>query len=545
MRRAAVLFSTLILGCQASILGPSTGSPGPTARGVDADQPVASSRVPRLSHAQYENTVQDLLGLTGPTLITQTFVGDATTGTFTNVGGELAVNGDLWTDYQRAAETLAAQATATPADLARLAGGTWPATPDQRIAAVGRRAFRRPLTAAELTAYRALYDEGPADYPALDPSVASARLVLEAMLQSPHFLYRPELSTRESNGVIALSGPELATRLSYALWQSMPDEDLLAAGESGALSSQEGYSAQVARLLANGQRLRATVATFHDQLLGVSNYADLTRSTATFPEFTPTLGAEMVDESRRFVEAVVFDEQAGLARMLTAPYTFASPELGRVYGLTLSGGVSKVTFDDARRAGLLTQVGFLAVHSSSTDPDPIHRGVFVNRKILCAELPAPPNNVPPLPPLDPMAPPKTMRQRITEFTGAGTCGAGCHSTLINPAGFAYERFDALGRWRDTDRGLPVDTRDTYSFEGTARNYDGATDFAQAMANEPMAHKCYSRNWLEFLYGRRSVSADQPLVRRIGALSRDDQASVIRVLDALVTSESFTARGVEP
>jgi hypothetical protein len=524
--------------------GSSVSGTGGGTEVVLPDAPVNSSRVPRLSHAEYENTAKDLLGAPMPLGITTPFVGDATSGTFSNVAGELSVNSDLWADYQRAAESLAATATASTASMTALAGGVWPATADAQLNAIGRRVFRRPLTSAERTAYRKLYDEGPADYPAVTPLNASVRVALEGMLQSPHFIYRPELSTAVVDGKIPLSQTELATRLSYALWQSMPDEALLQAAESGALAA-EGYAAQVDRLVANETLMRASSAWFHDQLLETARYGDITRSTTLFPEYSKPLTVAMREETQRYVSAVIFDEKAGLDRLLTAPYSFVNPDLAKVYGLTVGPGFSKVSFPPGKRGGLLTQAGFLAAMSSSTEPDAIHRGVFVNHKILCATLPPPPMMVPALPALDPNAPPKTMRTRISEFTGVGTCGAGCHSTMINPIGFAFEHYDALGRWRETDKGLPVDAKDSYAFNGIRRSYDGAVELGQTMSEEPMAHRCYTSKWLEFLFGRRLETKDNALVTRIGKASHQDKVPVQQLIKALVTSDSFTSRGVAP
>ncbi len=555
------LLVILLSGCEGSILFPGEELPGTGGGGgsinnmgggsgaggglepVLPDEPVSSSRLPRLSHAEYENTVKDLLALTAPANLTSTFVGDASGGTFSNVGGELAVNSDLWVDYQRAAESLAATATASTASLTALAGGTWPAAPDAQLDAIGRRVFRRALTTTERTAYRALYNEGPSDYPAVTPLNASVRVALEAMLQSPHFLYRPELSTLVAGNKIPLAQTELASRLSYALWQSMPDQALLVAAEGGQLTGA-GYLAQVDRMLADETRMRASSTWFHDQLLEVARYSDITRSTTLFPEYSKPLTVAMKEETQRYVNAVVFEEKAGLDRLLTAPYSFVNTDLAKVYNVTVpAAGYSKVTFTNGQRGGLLTQVGFLATNSSSTDPDAIHRGVFINHKLLCANLPPPPMMVPALPMLDPMAPPKTMRARIIEFTGKGTCGQGCHSTMINPAGFAFEHYDALGRWRETDRGIPVDAKDTYAFEKVNRTYDGALELGKAMAEEPMAHRCYAGKWVEFLFARRLTAKDNALITRAGKESHLGKISVQQLIRTLVVSDSFSSRGV--
>lgn len=506
--------------------------------------PAPSSRAPRLSKAEYENTARDLLGVQASLGITSAFVADSSSTTFNNNGGDLVVTSAEWQDFQTAAEELARQATVSTASLTAIAGGTLPATDADLIKALGRRAFRRALTPAEVSAFTAITPQAATYYPGLPARQALARIVLEAMLQSPYFLYRVELATDVTSDVVLLSGPELASRLSYALWQSMPDEQLLLAAEDQTIQTVEGYTAQATRLLAD-PKARAAVNAFHTQLLGTSKYADITRSTTLFPQFSLALRDSMRKEQERFVEEQVFTEQAGLAGLLTSPTAYVDANLAPIYGLTgtFDSSFQKITFNDGKRGGLFTQVGFLAANATSTTTDPIHRGVFLNHKILCAPLPAPPNVLPPLPAGDPNLP-QTMRQRITEFTGTGTCGAGCHSTMINPAGFAYEHYDALGRWQDTDNGLPVDSADRYFFEGKPRTFDGAAGLATAMAEEPMAHRCYAQHWVEFLHGRAVGDADRAMISRVGKQSWNDQIPVTQVLRLLVESESFKTRSVE-
>jgi hypothetical protein len=537
----------LISGCEGSLLGPRTERPiDPNLpAGAPRELPAPASRAPRLSHDEYENTMRDLLALATRTGVTDAFVADSTSTTFTNNGGDLFVTSSEWQDFQKAAETLAERATASESDLTALAGGVAIADAEALLRAIGRRVFRRALTDAEVDAYLALSENGRTFYPTMTPRLAGVRLVLEAMLQSPHFLYRVELSTQVTADVIPLSGPELATRLSYALWQSTPDEALLRAGEDGTLLTADGYGTQVARMLAD-IKARDAVNAFHAQLLGASKYADITRSTTLFPEFTVGLRDSMREEQARFIDALVFTQNASLQDLLTSPTSYVDQQLARVYGLpgTFDSTFQKVTFTDGKRGGLFTQVGFLAANSTSTESDPIHRGVFLNHKLLCAPLPAPPNVVPPLPRPDP-AVPKTLRTRITEFTGPGTCGHGCHSSMINPAGFAFEHFDALGRWRDQElNGLSIDARDTYYFEGKPRAYDGAVEFGTAMAEEPMAHHCYAEHWVEFLHGRGLGEADQAVIARVGKQSWEDKVPVTTLLKLLVESESFKARAKE-
>jgi hypothetical protein len=213
-----------------------------------------------------------------------------------------------------------------------------------------------------------------------------------------------------------------------------------------------------------------------------------------------------------------------------------------VYGLTgtYDTHMTRVDLDPTERSGLLTQIGFLALNASATESDAIHRGVFINRRILCAALPPPPMNVPPLPPDDPSMP-LTIRQRITNHTGAGTCGASCHGTLINPIGFAYEHYDALGRWRDTDEGMPVDASASYQLGSTNVHYDGAVELGTTMAAHPFSHECYVQNWIEYLHGREIGGNDGPTIVRLGRDSLENDRPVQDIVLSVVTSQAFRTR----
>jgi hypothetical protein len=514
------------------------------------DTPSPSSQVPRLSHLQWENATTDLLRLPAPSGLSSSFIPDSTRGLFDNAGGELSVGTALWSDYQRAAERLAETVTTDATALARILPEGLPADPTMRarafVVGFGRRAYRRPLSNDETAAYVTLFATGAAAFPDMSDSFAAGvRVVLEAMLQSPNFLYRPELSTAQIDGLVPLSDDEMASRLSFALWNTMPDDELFAAAAAHQLTNDATLRTQVARMLQD-PRARTMVVAFHDQLLLTSRALDVNRATSLFPEFDPALPASMVGETRAFVEHAVFDDHGSLTTLLTAPYTYVDERLAPVYGLsgTFGPGFTRVSLDTTQRAGLFTQIGFLSVNATSTETDPIHRGVFLHRRMLCTRLPAPPMMVPPLPPDDPSMP-HTMRERVTTHTGPGTCGATCHGTTINPIGFAYEHYDALGRWRDRDHDLPIDASDSYAFGGLPAHYDGAVELGRVMSEQVSTHRCYTQHWLEYAYGRAVSSADDAILTRVGRASRRGELDVLGILTELVTSPSFTHRSAAP
>jgi Protein of unknown function (DUF1592)/Protein of unknown function (DUF1588)/Protein of unknown function (DUF1595)/Protein of unknown function (DUF1585)/Protein of unknown function (DUF1587) len=487
--------------------------------------------------------MKDLLQSPTSLNLTARFVNDATSTLFSNNGGELQVAGDLWTDYQTAGEEVARLATLNAAALQKVCGGTAPNDGPQMISLAGQRVFRRPLTASEISRYSTLYGQGATLFPSMTAPLAGARVVMEAMLQSPHFLYRPESSTQVSNGVVPLNSYELASRLSYALWQSMPDAELFASAKSNALLDASSFQAQVKRL-ALSSKAKSTVADFHAQLLSAKSFADVSRDPILFPEFSVALRTSMAEEQRRFVEEVVFTNQGKFANLLTDNFTFVDANLAKVYKLqgTFDANYVKHTFTDGKRAGLLSQIGFLSVNASASDSDPIHRGVFVNRRLLCSDLAAPPIVIPPVPPSPPGAP-KTLRARISEHTGKGTCGQGCHSTLINPIGFSFEHYDALGRYRETDRnGLTLDSKDSFTFDSNgATPFNDGIEFSKLMSTQNQVHACYAQHLVEFFHGRATETGDAALIANVAHRSQNQGLPVLEVIQSVVSSESFTAR----
>ena len=531
----------LASGCRGQL---DEGPAGPrgTVRCTDgcAELTSPTSRAPRLSHTQWENATRDLLRLDARSGLSSTFIPDPTSGLFDNDGTGLTVRNPLWTGYQRAAEQLADQISADPIALERLSAPV--GTPAERLSTFirdfGLRVYRRPLTGAETTRLAALAARAAEFHPSLDPFSGGARIVIETTLQSPHFLYRPEMAPAAGEGV-PLSSYEVASRLSFALWNSIPDDALLAAAAADSLRTSAGVRVQAERMLAD-PRAHDMVGDFHFQWLDARKYADITRSTALFPEYDAELPESMRQEALRFVDAVVFDDLGGLDELLTASFTVADARIARVYGVTgPTTGWERIELGP-ERAGLFTQIGFLAAQSTSTESDPIHRGVQLNRRVLCANLPAPPAEVPPLPPAG-TGEPQTQRQRINAHTGEGTCGARCHGTMINPIGFAFEHYDALGRWQDTDNGLPVDAAASYFFESGEREYRDAVALATVMATESATHRCYTGHWLEYLYGRRLNAVDNVLVDRVAERSLAGSANVRDVILDIVTSGPFISR----
>ncbi|WP_437302181.1 DUF1592 domain-containing protein [Sorangium sp. So ce388] len=533
----------LLAGCTGSLGAPDEDEgDGPLPGGAAASQVAARSMFPRLSHAQWENTVRDLLRLDDRPGLSASFTTDPLGGVFDNNEAALLVTPGLWGDYQRAAEELAAMVTDDEDKLDRLVPADLPTEPEARgeafVERFGERAFRRPLTAEERDTYLALFRRGKELFDGEDPFVAGVRAALEAFLQSPHFVYRVELGAGPAKGgLIPLSGYEVATKLAYLFWNTMPSDELLAAAEAGELSTSEAVRAHAERMLED-PRAREVVGAFHRQLYDHEQYHDLNKDQSLYPEFVPEMGDDMQREAELFVEHIVFDKEGGLTDLLTSRTAFVNDHLAAVYGVEgeFSDGFEQVELDEAERSGLLTRLGFLAAKATARQPDSIHRGVFVNLRILCASLPAPPDNATGLPPGEKA----TNRERVEAHTGKGTCGAACHGTMINPAGFAFEHYDAIGKYRTTDNGAPVNSADTYYLGGEPRSYADAIEFSRVLAESSEAHACYARRWVEFAQGREVGAKDRQLIDELGEASHGG-ASTKELILQIVSSASFLAR----
>jgi Protein of unknown function (DUF1592)/Protein of unknown function (DUF1588)/Protein of unknown function (DUF1595)/Protein of unknown function (DUF1585)/Protein of unknown function (DUF1587) len=524
------------------------GGAGPSRPGQDplppppSERPAAAAvnttRFARLGHRQWENSVRDLLRLPSAPGLSAKFSTDAT-GTFANNGEALSVSDTLRIDYQTAAETLAQRVAQDPAALARIVPAGAPAGgPERALAFIrdfGRRAYRRPLDDQETMTFSALFEQGSALVPGVDGFAAGAQLVLEAMLQSPNFLYRTELVS--GPGRQRLGDYEIAAKLSFAVVGSMPDDALFEAAAAGALGSYEQVAAQVERLLAQGDR---SGLTFHEELFALAGLAsDIDKDPQRFPEFKPTWLPSIQKESGLFL-GEIFSAGGGLADLLTAPFTFVDATLASLYGVkrtAAAGDFQRVDLDTQQRAGFLTQIGFLARYGA-TEPDTILRGAFINQKLLCLNLAPPPGATESI--MMPPASARTNRDRVTAITSPAACAA-CHHTVINPAGFAFEHYDALGRYRTTDNGEPINAADSYAFSSGARSFTNAIEWSQRLAESPEVHECYAGNWFTYLQGRSLRPEDEPFVKWLAGRSKGQRASLRSLVLTVVTDDSFLTR----
>ncbi|HEY5947946.1 MAG TPA: DUF1592 domain-containing protein [Kofleriaceae bacterium] len=506
---------------------------------VRSQPPSAADRFPRLTHAQWEATVQDLFHLPQAAGLSAAFTPDPQLGRFDNNIARLATSSGLWHDYQLAAETIAERVVTDPAIYGQLVSN--PATADARefITSFGLRAFRRPLKDDEIQRYLDLFNAGAAVWPQHDAFTAGVRQTIAGMLQSPFFLYRTELSATKLGIGIPLDNYEVASRLSYLFWNSMPDDELFAAAKDGKLADADGVREQASRLF-DDPRTQAQFRRFHFQAFKVSQYGDLDKNTTTFPSWRKEVGGMMQEEALRFLDNIV-SHDGGVAELLTSTKAYVNADLAKIYGLPGSFGADyqEVDLDPTVRAGLLTRAGFLAKNATLTESDPIHRGVFINLDIICRPISAPPNI-----PSNLMKTGNTTREKVDSITGEGTCGEGCHHTIINPLGFAFENYDAVGAYRTSDNGYPVNAADSYTFpDGRTITYSNAVELSKQLAEAPEVHACYSQQLLEFMLGRDLQQIDKVIVRDMAAQSLHDKLSIKELVLSVVTSNTFRVRAI--
>ncbi|MEO0326303.1 MAG: DUF1588 domain-containing protein, partial [Myxococcota bacterium] len=320
---------------------------------------------------------------------------------------------------------------------------------------------------------------------------------------------------------------------------TMPDAALFAAAEAGALATEQEVAAQVDRML-DDARVSDVLEDFHAQWLDTDARGELLRA----EPLPPGADAAMTEETRRFVEAET-TAGGGLRALLTSRQSYVNADLAALYGVdgpAPGEGFQAVDLDANERAGLLTQPGFLAHYSDYADPSPIRRGVYVHRRILCTELDPPPGDADlELPPASPEA--RTNRQRVEAHTSPEGCQR-CHAD-INPVGFAFESFDAVGRWRTTDNGEPVDTEVRVPFRA-ARDIevDGPVAMAEALAERPEAHRCYATWWLRYARGRSETPEEACALDALGEASRSEDLGALDLLERLAKSRDVRFRRAE-
>lgn len=403
-----------------------------------------------------------------------------------------------------------------------------------------RRAYRRPITDADLETPFRSYEETRADGAGFN---AGIELALRAVLVNPNFLFRVE---RDPVGVkphsaYRLSDLELASRLSFFLWSSIPDDELLDAAVRGDLKDPAGLEKQARRMLAD-EKSSALVTNFADQWLYLRNMAFMVPDPREFPDFDDNLRQAFRRETELFFESIIREDRS-LVDMLSANYTFLNERLAKHYGIpgVYDSRFRRVSFgEDDVRGGLLSQGSILMVTSYATRTSPVVRGSWILRNIFGTPPPPPPPVVPELKDSKELGKAMSMRERLSEHRSNAVC-ASCHR-LMDPIGFSLENYDAVGRWRTEEGGVPIDAAGTLP-DGTA--FEGVSGLRKALLARPeLFVTAASEKLLIYALGRGLEYYDNAAVRKIVRESAANDYRFSSAVLGIVNSQPFQMRRSE-
>jgi hypothetical protein len=505
--------------------------------------PLVAGRVTlhRLNRTEYNNTVRDLLG-TKQTPGDDLPAEDLAFG-FDNIADALNVSSLHVATYETAAERLIDEALADGA-LARSAILTCDAATGGASCArdiIGgflRRAWRRPADGADLARLTAFVDLAKSQG---DSALVGIKLALEAALVSPRFLYRVELDPAPvPDHAWPVDDYELASRLSYFLWSSMPDEQLLASADAHALSSGAVLRTQVERMLRD-PRAHAITQNFAAQWLYTRAIPRHEPDRTLFPSYDATLGQSMATSMELFfdellhkgrpIEDFVRGDFLEVDRRLAAHYGVAGPP---------ASGFIRVDAPEPRRAGVLGQAGLLMVTSETGRTSPVKRGAWVLDNLLCSPPPPPPPGVTGLDRQTGMAATGTVRQRMERHRANPACAA-CHLGM-DPIGFGLESFDAIGAYRSDDGGQPLDTKGTMP---DGRSFQNAPELGAIIAADPRFAPCIAEKMATYALGRGLSDDDRPFVENVAAAAGNAGRSLAAYVQAIAASIPFRQRDPGP
>jgi hypothetical protein len=493
----------------------------------------AGTTIRRLTAWEYVNSVADVLGAPATSGVGDLLPADIRANGFSNDAGGQLVSLDHTTAYQAAADAVGATLAKSPTWLAPFATcATTAATcRDAIVGALGLRLFRRPVTPAETTAYGGLFDTAVGA--GMTTAPVAATVVVRAMLQSPQFLYRLESQAPASAGAVArpLDDYELASRLSYFLWSSAPDPALLAAAKAGSLRTTDGLKAQIARML-GGPHAREMIQRYFREWLSLDDLDDANRGA----DFTPQLAADMKQETLDDVADQLWDGAQPMTSMFTTKTTKVTAALATYYGLGAPDAAGRYATDALPgREGLLTHAGVLTVNGDA-NASIVLRGLYVMRKVLCQDVPAPPPGATSV-----MLAPDTAseRQKSDARLMHEPCKS-CHGQF-DPLAYAFEPFDSMGRVQTKDTNGNAVRSDGWitSPSGPNVNYTGVSDYMTALAADPRVGDCFASKVAEFAWGRAMDATDSCMLEDVRARMNESKTRTFAdLVTAVATSPYF-------
>lgn len=497
----------------------------------------------RLTTFEYNNVVFDLLGVKPTTQIPL----DGVTDGYDNNTSVLNVSSLHAEKFVLASEEVAKAAvqniaTLAPCSATDEAGELECARTFAQT--FGRLAFRRTVTAddesALLTAYGFGRDGGS--------YAEGIEVMLRAILQSPYFLYRVERAAAQpiaGSSVAAVDSFEMATRLAFLVWGSTPDAALLDAAAGGELTTKESIATWARTMLADDKAKRGIV-NFYEQWLGLSKLGITQKNSTFFPAYTDAAQTALAGELPAFMTHLLWEGDHKLTSMLTSPVAFVNKDTAVFYGLNnvTSDAAMQVELPaDQERAGVLTQASFLAVQAHPDQTSPVLRGKFVRTKLMCTPPPPPPADADITPP--DVASAKTARERLSGHLTAGSSCASCHA-LMDPIGFAFEHYDAVGQFRLQENGVDIDVSGeiTGGTESLAGAFSGVHELGTKLAASAQVQTCVATQWFRFAAGRNEAAGDECSLSTLQSQFATSQGDLVELVVAMTQTDAFLYRPTE-
>jgi hypothetical protein len=490
--------------------------------------------MPRLTAAQHRNAIDDIFG---PGLPSTPLEADTNPYLFYSIGSTSTEVSSAGVDlYAEAAHTIAEAVMGDPQRREAVLGCTPNAGDDACVEAFidayGRRLFRHRLSADGLDAWLALSRETADGVP-----IRGAQMALAGMLQSPRFLYRIEVGEDDPDrpGLRRYTSEEMASRLSFFILDTTPDDALLDAAEAGQLLDVDAVATHARRLL-DHPRAQRSIQDFFSQYLDLERLAQVERDPAQYPGFGPPLLRAMNTEVRLLVDDLVFRQRGDIRSLFSAPRGYVNTALADLYGVDAPGAGENIFVPvefgpETPRAGLLTLGAFLTMNAHASETSPTLRGKYVLERVLCRDIPAPPDDVDLDLERDPGDPP-TLRERLEQHRENPGC-AGCHA-FIDPPGFLFENYDSIGRYRLEAEGFPVNA----AGELDGDPLDNALDLAEVLRDDGRVVRCVTRQLYRHATGRVDTAGEAPALARVSDTAAATGYDFMEMVVALVTSDGF-------
>lgn len=515
--------------------------------GNEACEPTASP-LRRMTNRQYIATLEALFPGHELDELAEILPMDASQHGFTSAAETQVPSDALIEGYQRGALMVTELALGDPQRAAATLGTAIPEDREQArqlatesLATLGPRVFRRPLGPGELDRYVALFDEQFATPTSSAPEdfVVALSVAVQALLQSPSFLY--VFGTEPVDGpagqIVPLSDYELASRLSYLVWGSMPDAELLDAAAAGELTDPGALEYQARRMLDAPAAIAALVG-FHGEWLELDDLLDEMKDPATHPTWSDDVQASLHHQLAAYVELVMQDEGT-ITALMTHPQAPIDATLAAFMGLPApSADWEPTTLPGPQRRGFLTLPGFLAAKAHPVHPSPVLRGVFIRERLLCLDLPEPPDDIDATPPDDPQAA-STNRERYEQHVDDPEC-SGCHG-VIDGLGFPFEQYDAIGMFRTTDAGQPVDASGEIVGTDVAGPVADAAELVDTLTSSTDLRRCVARQWFRHGFAHDVAQADTCTLDVLDAALAESGGDMRELLVAFVSTKAFTHR----